>query len=163
VVNYRERHTIAVGFVMNEHWWAECQNHACRHRIALPTPNRPAILDNPLQWPRDDYRVTLLCPICDEAYEYRADNFHSDLFPTLDPYKRGELWLVEISFVCAEQNCESRVTLHRSADAHATREVVLNGTHNWHFRFFCPTGHAPRIPEHDDIDVNFAERGRLPD
>jgi hypothetical protein len=136
------------------HWVMTCHNPQCRKRINIPVPTPAQMRANPGVWPRQTWKIEFLCLQCGHADTYSALRKDALVY-LLDqepPYRLHGYQTWSIRFLCAEQNCDTLIEAHTTADGSTTKEVILGRLYQLgvHCDYTSGKGHEPVLPPQPD-------------
>ena len=129
-------------------FWRDIRCLGCGYTITLPFPIRQQADPTREPLPKDAEHLAVLCPRCDEGYNYRLSDFRPYPRESPSPYRDGgELKMFDVLVECAGSKCKVPVALLAIRDASATLDSAKTSTANWKLRGIrCHAGYAPRAP-----------------
>lgn len=112
--------------------------------IFLPYPNPPALPQDQPQWPKDNWKATVVCNCCGLGSEYTAPDveWYSSPIPALSPL----VLFFEVEIKCADSNCEVPVLLYINFDTSAKTEDMDAKVRNGSRKATCRAGHGALLP-----------------
>jgi len=146
--------TRLLGIMTYWNWMVQCKNPACATQIELLRPNFTVEVGDPIWYPKVDFRMLLLCPVCGFVYAYNGVEFRAAQLPNAAQYLSRTSSLSSVVFQCAEDNCAVLTTMYTHGEDQQDPGEVVKKMERGRISIECPSGHPLKLPAPDKWKVN---------